>query len=132
MAALKILKEKFGEEEWSFKKEAWWVVANYVEQDWEVAPVEVAVKEFLYRKKDGWTKTNCLQTNQEGLVTNANAEKYWAITRHPTMAAPTSRIEAYLNFARARLVMSRKVSQIRGSSGFLSLDSIISKNDRRA
>jgi hypothetical protein len=38
----------------------------------------------------------------------------------------------YLNFARLRLVMSRNVWQIRGNSGFLSLDSIISKKELRA
>jgi hypothetical protein len=42
------------------KKAAGWVVANYMEQDWEVTPVKVAVKDFLKRKKDGGAKTNCL------------------------------------------------------------------------
>jgi len=38
----------------------------------------------------------------------------------------------YLNFARVRLGMSRRVWQILGTSGFLSSDSIISKKDLRA
>ena len=49
-----------------------------------------------------------------------------------SFAATTSQTEAYLDFARLRIVMSRKVWQIRGSSGFLSLDSIISKKELRA
>ena len=60
MAALEILKEQSGEEEWSLKKAVGWILASYVEQAWEDTPVELAVRAFFKWKKDGGSKTKYL------------------------------------------------------------------------
>jgi hypothetical protein len=60
LAALEILKEQSGEEEWSLKKAVGWILASYVEQAWEDTPVELAVRAFFKWKKDGGSKTKYL------------------------------------------------------------------------